>query len=362
MSEGQFLIAQLNEALLGVFGHGIHTCIVIVALWATFFSKQRRPKKRHIMVSLIVFLYICATVYVASDWVYAIYYSNKKGNESSGFVCNLGYYSNKKGNESSGFVCNLGYRASMVGLGIITGTADGITIWRCWIVWGRRWPFVIPPILLLLAQVVCGCFAFQNVLRDRAFTTTATLNDAVTAHVTSMEIDWMMMYLSFSLGTTLWCTTLIIYRILTVKQHTDDNTGTCVYCRPIEILVESASLHAVGLIGWMVLININAVASLYAPSLHVAMTAISPTLIVARVASGNARPDDDWQAYNGVSSLRFGSAAHSTVGSELSADIDSEHGGSGMTDGCEPENDVDTEKGVDAPKSGGTEGICDHVV
>ncbi len=61
------------------------------------------------MVSLIVFLYICATVYVASDWVYAIYYSNKKGNENSGFVYNI-------------------YRASMVGLGIITGTADGITV------------------------------------------------------------------------------------------------------------------------------------------------------------------------------------------------------------------------------------------
>ncbi len=50
------------------------------------FSKQRRPKKRHIMVSFIVFWYICATIYVASDWAYAIYYSNEKGKESSGFV------------------------------------------------------------------------------------------------------------------------------------------------------------------------------------------------------------------------------------------------------------------------------------
>ncbi|PBK62486.1 hypothetical protein ARMSODRAFT_606241 [Armillaria solidipes] len=299
MSEGQVLIAQLNQALLGVFGHGIHTCIAIVALWATFFSKQRRSKKRHIMISLIVFLYICATIYVASDWIYAIYYSNEKGNESSSFVYNL-------------------HRASMVGLGIITGTADGITIWRCWIVWGRRWSFVIPPILLLLAQG----------------------------------------------GTTLWCTTLIIYRILTVKKDTDDSTGTCVYCQVIEILVESASLLAVGSIGWMVLININAVASLYAPSLYISMTAISPTLIVARVASGNARPDDDWQASNGASSLRFGPAARSTsmsTGSELSADIDLEHSGSGMIDGCEPKGDVDTEKGADVPKNRRTEAICDHV-
>ncbi|KAK0221142.1 hypothetical protein EDD85DRAFT_262709 [Armillaria nabsnona] len=334
MSEGQYLIAQLNQALLGVFGHGIHTCIVIVALWATFFSKQCQSRNRHIMVSLIVFLYIWATIYVASDWVYAIYYSNNKGNESSGLVFKL-------------------YRASIVGFGINTGTADGITIWRCWIVWGRRWPFVIPPILLLLAQGVCGCFAFQK-----------ALHVTVTSPSTPMQTAWMMMFLSFSLGTTLWCTTFIIYRILTVKKDTDDNTGTCVYSRTIEVLVESASLHAVGLIGWMILINMNVVASLYAPSLYTTMTAISPTLIVARVASGNARPDDDWQASNGASSLRFGSAARSTsmtTGSELSADIDLEHSGSGMTDGCEPEGDVDAEKGADTPKNRRTEAICDRV-
>ncbi|KAK0221171.1 hypothetical protein EDD85DRAFT_983403 [Armillaria nabsnona] len=298
------------------------------------------------MVSLIVFLYICATIYVASDWVYAIYYSNEKGNESSSFLYNL-------------------HRASIIGLGIITGTADSITIWRCWIVWGRRWAFVIPPIQLLLAQGVCGCFAFQRCLHDHAVTGTSTLYDTVTAPTPSLEINWTMMFLSFSLGTMLWCTTLIIYRILTVKKDTDDNTGmACVYCQTIEVLVESASLHAVGLIGWMILINMNVVASLYTPSLYTAMTAISPTLIVACVASGNARPDDDWQENDSASSLQLGSPARSTsmtTGNELSADIDLEHGGSGMTDGCEHEGDVDTKKGADAPKNRRTEAICDHV-
>ncbi|KAK0457348.1 uncharacterized protein EV420DRAFT_522170 [Desarmillaria tabescens] len=332
MSDEQVLIAQLNQALLGVFGHGIHTCVVIVALCATFLSKQRRLKKRHIMVSLIMCLYIFATIYVASDWVYTIYYSIGKGKENSGFVPNL-------------------YHSSAVGLGINTGIADGITIWRCWIIWGRRWSFVIPPILLFLAGGVCGCFAFQR-----------GLDDVGTAPGTSLEIFWMTVFLSFSLGTTLWCTTLIIYRILTVKKYTDDRMGTYVYCRIIEILVESASLHAIGLIGCMVLLNLNAVTSFYPLSLYITITAISPTLIVARVASGNARPDDSWQASNGASSLRFGSAAHSTSmnpDSELSADIDLEHDGSETTDSCEPEGDVDIEKGADAPENRRTEAASD---
>ncbi|KAK0209531.1 hypothetical protein IW262DRAFT_1468781 [Armillaria fumosa] len=65
-----------------------------------------------------------------------------------------------------------------------------------------------------------------------------------------------------------------------VKKYTDDGTG------------------------WMILTNINAVASFYALSLYISMTAISPTLIVAHVASGHAHPDDDWQASNDGPSLQ----------------------------------------------------------
>ncbi|KAK0481140.1 hypothetical protein EDD18DRAFT_1468251 [Armillaria luteobubalina] len=295
------------------------------------------------MVSLIVFLYICATVYVASDWVYAIYYSIENGNDSSSLVYSL-------------------YRTSVVALGIITGTNDAITIWRCWIVWGCRWSFIIPAILLLLAQGVCGCFAFQKTVHD-AVTTTSTLYKAVTAPETPMQINWTMMFLSFSLGTTLWCTTFIIYRILTVKKCTDDCTGTRAYHRVIEILVESASLNVVGLIGWIILNNINVVASFYAPSLYISLTAISPTLIVARVASGHARPDDDWQANNVGSSLRFGSVVHSTstaAGNELSPDIDLEHGGSGRVM-VASRRMIYAEKGTDAPKKRRPEAICDRV-
>ncbi len=67
------------------------------------------------------------------------------------------------------------------------------------------------------------------------------------------------------------------------------------------------------------------------------MKVISPTLIMAHVTLGNACPNDNWQASNGASSLQFGSPAcstHMTTGSELSANMDLEHSGSGMTDGC----------------------------
>ncbi|KAK0457368.1 uncharacterized protein EV420DRAFT_1765083 [Desarmillaria tabescens] len=320
MSNEQVSIAPLNQALLGVFCHGIHTCILAFALWAIFSSKQPRSKTRNIMVFLIICLYIFASISVTTNWAWIIYLYIGEGDSS--LVQKL-------------------YHWAGIALGINAGIADCITIWRCWIIWGRHWPFVILPILLLLAQGVSGCFAFQH-----------NLQNTVVGHSPS-EVNWTMIYLSCSLGTTLWCTILIIYRILTVKRYTDDSTGTLTYRRIVEILVESASLYAVGLIGYMVLLTLNVATSFYPQTLYVSITAISPTLIAARVASGNARPNDSWQASNIASSLWFGSAVRSTSmnpDGELTANgsgVDLEHGVSDTIYDHEPESVVNPGQGAD---------------
>ncbi|KAK0238364.1 hypothetical protein EDD85DRAFT_506588 [Armillaria nabsnona] len=188
----------------------------------------------------------------------------------------------------------------------------------------------------------CGGIAFLFNLRD-----TAIIGRSPS------EVDWTVVYLSCSLGTTLLCTTLITYRIVTAKKGTNDCTNTNTYRRVIEILVESASLYAIGLIGYMVLITLNVITSFFAQTLFVSITAISPTLIVARVASGNARPDDSWQTSNNASSLRFGSAAHSTsvdADSELTTngeDVDMEQGGFEAIDNRGPEHVVNTGQGLE---------------
>ncbi len=58
-----------------------------------------------------------------------------------------------------------------------------------------------------------------------------------------------VLYLSFILATTIWCTNLIIYCILTVGQA-NNGTGsrTGVYRHVIEVLVESSALYSFVLI------------------------------------------------------------------------------------------------------------------
>ncbi len=84
------------------------------------------------------------------------------------------------------------------------------------------------------------------------------------------EIRWLTVYLSLSLGTTLFCTILIIYRIISVGRSSD-NVGA--YRRVIEILVESASLYAVSLIFWMAFILRNDEAVDYPEMIYVSITA-----------------------------------------------------------------------------------------
>ncbi len=61
-----------------------------------------------------------------------------------------------------------------------------------------------------------------------------------------------MLYVSFVLATTLWCTLLIIYHILTVAgvQHGAGSRWR-VFHRFIKVLVESSALYSISLIVYL---------------------------------------------------------------------------------------------------------------
>ncbi|PBL01748.1 hypothetical protein ARMGADRAFT_1005277, partial [Armillaria gallica] len=73
-------------------------------------------------------------------------------------------------------------------------------IWCCWVVWQRRWIVILLPALLLTSGTVLWlvllCIHFGN---------------------GTFQI-FNILYISFNLSTTLWCTLLIIYRIFTIVR------------------------------------------------------------------------------------------------------------------------------------------------
>ncbi|PBK59054.1 hypothetical protein ARMSODRAFT_983340 [Armillaria solidipes] len=147
------------------------------------------------------------------------------------------------------------------------------------------------------------------------------------------SVDLLVIYISCILATTVWCTVLIVFRIVTVARANNGTNSTELgyYRHVIEVLVESSALHSVTLIVYAALeargnlsrdyfdtlavittVDIELIFSEYISDEN-CMQGIAPTLLAGRVAAGHARPDDSWQG-NIISSLRF--EAHPQVDAE----------------------------------------------
>ncbi len=145
-----------------------------------------------------------------------------------------------------------------------TRTCQDLTasqIWRCWTVWGRRWLIVLIPIVCTLTGtgIVHSEFAPPN----PALTEDSVIKIVDTYHLIHDTPDntqdllsygsaaiWSILYISFLMATTIICTLLIIYRIVTVTG----GMGIRSYRGVIEIIVESALIYSLSLLAYVVLV------------------------------------------------------------------------------------------------------------
>ncbi|KAK0209539.1 hypothetical protein IW262DRAFT_1468787 [Armillaria fumosa] len=170
-----------------------------------------------------------------------------------------------------------------VGAILSTVLADATLIWHCWIVWGQSWHVVLIPIACTISTMHTasrGIVAYYDAFGPLASPQAMYLEKAV---------NWALLYASLIMATLLWCTILIIYRILQVG-------GTAgrihVYQRVIKMLVESALLYSVAIVILLVFEAHNEIATNYIEGLAIAMRGIMPTMLVGHIAAGHACPDD----------------------------------------------------------------------
>ncbi len=78
------------------------------------------------------------------------------------------------------------------------------------------------------------------------------------------NVIFQILYPVFVLATTLWCTFLIIYRILTIAGVKRGAGGQLrLYHRCIEVLVESSALYSISLIVYLALYISNSLREYY---------------------------------------------------------------------------------------------------
>ncbi|SJL05152.1 uncharacterized protein ARMOST_08525 [Armillaria ostoyae] len=215
----QYRDTMLNVTLLESLLYGMYTTVVAFTIWIVAVRDKGRDRLVH--SGLVIVMYLITTSHLAARWTFL----------RGGFI---------RHGETEETVYNYFFDApkwmllSTAAFMANTLIADCIIIWRCWIICGRRWAFIVIPGLCTIVGTIFAGFSFYQQ------TATPPPGSAWSA----AQIDWMIPYFSMSLTVTLLCTLVIIYRITVIKPSIENGTRRLW----IEVIVESAALYAVALI------------------------------------------------------------------------------------------------------------------
>ncbi|PBK65026.1 hypothetical protein ARMSODRAFT_961588 [Armillaria solidipes] len=301
------LIFKINDltfnrcVLLGMM-HGIYTCIFLQTVWIVCVSHREKYQTRvgrKFMLAIIIALYILGTISTAVNWAFTRYSFITHG-QNFWTIYSAFYNVSTVKQQASTFLMIENVAPAITG-GLQGILVDAAMIWRCWTVWGCRWSVVVVPIICMVAGIVAKVLLEYGQIGS-------LLNANDPENFQPPSVDWAMVYLALSLAVTLLCTILIVFRIVTVgRANRDAALGG--YRSIIEIIVESSTLLSIILIIYMVTYARGAYAEIYIDVIAGNIRGIAPTLIVGRVASGHARPDDAWKG-SVLSSLHFGTRNH----------------------------------------------------
>ncbi|PBK65269.1 hypothetical protein ARMSODRAFT_961276 [Armillaria solidipes] len=251
----------------------MYTFIFIVAL-TKLFSKHSTQKyiHRNVLFVVLFVMYTLATVHLAFRWKLV----------RSSFVIH--------GPEHLFVYMALASRNTLSARATYSVTSsinilitDCIMIWRCWTFWNRKWRMIIVPMLCTIGGTIFNVF---YIIRNLDALGTHPFQDVIGG------TDWAIAYYSMTLSTTIICTALILYPMLTAERPSGPKTNLYTYHRVIAILIESSALYAFSLILLLVYLVRDDLTAPYPQVILSSVTGIAPTPIVARVALGQARPED----------------------------------------------------------------------
>ncbi|KAG6868204.1 hypothetical protein C0993_006345 [Termitomyces sp. T159_Od127] len=161
----------------------------------------------------------------------------------------------------------------------------------------------------VLADVVIATFSIIAIFKTVTSTTFGPVG-----------VDYATALYSTSLITTSYCTAAIVYRVTLVSNHSRVGYGLRSYRGVIEILVESSALYFLATLFVLVAYICSGPASEFASAFWTSITGIAPTLVIARVAAGEARPNETWNGpHQGpvLSFLRFKNKIYGNTHTEL---------------------------------------------
>ncbi|GLB45008.1 hypothetical protein LshimejAT787_1900860 [Lyophyllum shimeji] len=279
-----FEVKEINEAYFNGCNfeslmRGIHFAVYISALSKIYTGPERTAQSRQLMTILVTLFFVMSTIHHAAYWAYVHRAFIARGQTAESIADSLNEYPN----------WYIGI-TSVSDLNAVL--ADCVIIWRCWIVWGRSWKVIIAPIITTMLTTAFSIIAIYQTVSHTTFG--------------AVGVDYATALYSTSLATTLYCTGVIIFRVVDVGTRSRAGPGLRSYRGVLEILVESSSLYCIATLFALIAYIRSGPASEFASAFWTSITGIAPTLIVARVAAGDARPNQTWNEEGpALSFLRF---------------------------------------------------------
>jgi hypothetical protein len=250
-----FLALVLETLLYGAF-----TVLFVVALWVI--TVQRSVINWKLLITVVA-IWLVSTTHLILDVVRAVdaFVTGPPGGA-------LAYYLD---------LSNPLQAVKTAIYVLLTLVGDGFVIYRCYIVYNRKWWIALPPFLLLCGTGIGGFGA--TVAFSKAAPGAEVFLPAI--------VPWITSFIALTLATNVVCTCAIAWKINSIQQGLK---GSSVYRSAgqsaVIIIIESAAIYSCSIISLMITYQLGSNAQYTVLDLTAPLIGITFTIIILRVSLG----------------------------------------------------------------------------
>ncbi|GJE92805.1 hypothetical protein PsYK624_089620 [Phanerochaete sordida] len=176
--------------------------------------------------------------------------------------------------------------------------ADCVYIWRCWVVWGKRWIVIAPPLMCLIAGNTL------SIIGGVAQTDAQAGPEKTEPKLAHLSATYYVLELALTLYLTIFITGRIVMVQLQFPQASARRHFAVRYFRAVEIIVEGCALYTTLFLVNVVFAVRQDPRAAWTIALMPQLGGMIPTLLLLRVAMGMTRPDSSYNDFS-VSSVVF---------------------------------------------------------
>jgi len=166
---------------------------------------------------------------------------------------------------------------------------DGVLIWRCYVVFGRRVKYIVPMLLGAVLYVCSGCAIMYNFSHYEPGTSSV---------FTGQFRKWILLYFCSTMYINLMCTGAMAWHIVKTTRPLQ-RTGSIA---PVLVaIIDTAALYTAGYTGLLVSFLVNSDGQFAAVDVIIPLIGVTFSLIILQIRSHGVHSQPNWNTNSAVS-------------------------------------------------------------